>query len=97
MLRFQTMNASGITNEEIPVVGEKYQAPCTETGYVASPTYLIPEYNLVREKKIGIKEAAIYYLDYSGNESMVAYYDLNTGKFIDICNFKTTHQSQKRD
>lgn len=47
--------------------------PCTGLGFTASPKFLIPEYTYGRGKDIA--DGAIYKVDYSGAETLVAIWD----------------------
>ncbi len=71
ILRYKSSKPIGRTN--FPKLGiGSYKPPCTETGYVGSPKFLIPEYHSDDRQ---IKSGVIYRLDYEGKEWLYAYFD----------------------
>ena len=92
-----------ISNEDYTKLSPNYPPPCTGTGYVASPTYLIPEYCKIYDpnEPVHIEEGAIYCLDYDGKETLIAVFDPNQGalnkngypmgQFIDVSHFVSSN------
>lgn len=79
------------TNNMYPSINEHTHPPCTGTGFTGSEDHLIPEFSYSMNDDCSynpagqeITNGAIYKIDKDGNETLIGYWNENTGRFSKV-------------